>query len=551
MGNLSLHKIFKILQKKLFWFFWILFFVVFHSTAQNAPKVTSTIDSTKILIGEQINFTVDVEVDTTAQVVFPEAKAFLPLEVIESYPVDTSRNKDRYNLIKKYALTQFDSGSYMLPRQQILVNNTPFFTDSIQIDVNTVLVDTTKQKMYDIKPIIAVEKNYSGWLSYLWWFLGIAIVGSFVYWFFFRKKPLSEEEKVALLPPFDRAMLELKKLEESKYLIQSEHKQYYSELTNIVRAYIEEDVHISALESTTDELIQKIEMLKDSGALKIEKETIKQFQQVLKTADLVKFAKSKPENNIAEADRKAIEQIVVKTKEGLPEPTEEDLQNDEEYLLQLTQKKRKRKIIIAGAASLLLVLMVTAGAIGFFGFHTVKDTVLGHPTKALLEGEWVASEYGYPPIELEAPEVLKRFELPIPKEAKASIHSNQTFAYGTLTDHFYIMASVTTFNKDVEFDLQKAIDGSIALFEAEGAKNIITKQDKFETLTGKEGIKVYGSMLMKGPESTKEQKQQYTLLSFAENGGFQQLVIVHKDDNRYAQDVVQRILNSINFKAIN
>ena len=53
----------------------------------------------------------------------------------------------------------------------------------------------------------------------------------------------------------------LKKLENSKYLIQDEYKQYYSELTGIVRSYLEEDVHVSALESTTDQLIEKLEML--------------------------------------------------------------------------------------------------------------------------------------------------------------------------------------------------------------------------------------------------------------------------------------------------
>src|SRR5690606_18776156 len=266
--------------------------------AQVEPRVTSTIDSTQIKIGEQINYKILVEADSTAQVVFPEGQTFAPLEMTESYPVHTIANHDKYNLIQKYALTQFDSGHYTITRQQVLINNIPFLTDSLQVDVTTIVVDTLKQKMFDINPIVEVEKKGdNGWLKYLLLsVLVLLLIGFLVYWFIFRKKPLTEEEKVALLPPYERAMLELKKLDESKYIIQSEYKEYYTELTNIVRSYIEDDVHISALESTTDELINKLEMLKDAGSLKIDEDTIKQFQRVLKTADLVKFAKSTPQS---------------------------------------------------------------------------------------------------------------------------------------------------------------------------------------------------------------------------------------------------------------
>ena len=95
-----------------------------------------------------------------------------------------------------------------------------------------------------------------------------------------------------MLPPYERAMLELKKLENSKYLIQDEYKQYYSELTDIVRSYLEEDVHVSALESTTDQLIDKLELLKDAGELQLDEDTILQFKRILQTADLGKICKN-------------------------------------------------------------------------------------------------------------------------------------------------------------------------------------------------------------------------------------------------------------------
>ncbi|WP_439647536.1 hypothetical protein [Abyssalbus ytuae] len=519
--------------------------------SQKSPTIITAVDSTKIKIGEQINYKILVEADSTAQIVFPEGQTFSPLEMVEEYPVDTLKNQDKFNLIKKYALTQFDSGHYTIPKQRVLVNNIPHFTDSLLVEVASVQVDTTKQKMYDIKPLVEVEKQSTGkWVKYaLWSLLALLLIGFILYWFVFRKKPLTEEEKIALLPPYDRALLELKNLDESKYLIQSEYKEYYSELTNIVRSYIEDDVHISALESTTDELINKLEMLKDAGSLKIDNETIKQFQRVLKTADLVKFAKSKPDSTIIESDRKAVEQIVVKTKEAIPEPTEEELLANEQYLAELEQKKQRKKIIIAAIAGVFLLLATTAGFIGYYGFKHVKDTVIGHPTKELLEGEWIYSEYGYPSISIETPKVLKRIQIPYPEEAKQMIQSNQAFAYGSMVDNFYILVSSLTFNKGVENpDLKSIIENTIASMEKGGAKNVVVKEEKFTTSSEKEGLKAYGSMDVENKLLNKTVKSEYVILNFAQNGGFEQVIITYKQGDRYAEDIVNRIINSIDFK---
>src|SRR5690606_9814486 len=160
----------------------------------------------------------------------------------------------------------------------IEINGKGFLTDSLLVNVETVPVDTLAQKMYDIKDLMVVEKSNSElWKLILGILLGLIVLGGLLYWFVLRKKPLTEAEKVALLPAYDRALLELKKLENSRYLIQDEYKQYYTELTNIVRSYLEEGVHISALESTTDELIGKLEMRKDAGELKLDDDTLAQF----------------------------------------------------------------------------------------------------------------------------------------------------------------------------------------------------------------------------------------------------------------------------------
>jgi len=519
-------------------------------SAQESPRISTEIDTTFIKIGEQVQWKVTVDIDSTDFVIFPEGQTFSPLETVEAFATDTTRNKDRLTLQKIYALTQFDSGAYKLPSQRIDINGTGFMTDSSLINVATVPVDTLNQKMYDIKPIINVEKsNYTFWKYLLIGLLILLILGGLFYWFVLRKKPLTEEEKVALLPPYDRALLELKKLENSKYLIQDEYKQYYSELTTIVRSYLEEDAHVTALESTTGQLIEKLELLKDAGELKLDDDTIKQFQQILQTADLVKFAKNKPSTSVAEQDRKLVEQIVEKTHEALPEPTEEELLEQAEYQEELERKAKKKKIQIAviSAVAVILIGITIAGV--KFGFGYLKDTVLGHPTKELLEGEWVQSSYGFPPIQLETPQVLVRQKIKLPAEAKAAIADIQAFEYRSPIALFNIgTTSITLAQQDIEPEFDKTIEQILSNFESQGAKNIITKQEEFTTISGVKGVKVFGSGKFPMPGSEELIDGEYAVLLFGGKGFQQYVILTWLEEDTYAQEIVDRILTSVEVK---
>lgn len=527
----------------------LLFLLPIKGRAQSDPKVNAEVDTLSIKIGEQIQYKITVEADSTDVVFFPEGQTFSPLETVEAIMADTIKNEEKVILQKIYALTQFDSGAYTIPPQRIAINEQPFFTDSFQVKVADVAVDTTKQKMYDIKPLIEVERsNADMWLTALWILLGLIVVGGLVYWFFLRKKPLTEEEKVALLPPYDRALMELKKLENSKYLIQDEYKQYYSELTDIVRAYLEEDVHVSAMESTTSELITKLEMLKDAGELNLDDDTIHQFQKILQTADLVKFAKSKPATSLAEHDRKIVEQIVIKTHEALPEPTEEDLLLNEEYLEELAKKKQRKRMYWAAAIFIGIIVMGSVFSVAYFGAKKVRDTVFGYPTKDLLEGEWVASSYGFPPILMETPDVLVRKEIELPKETEELIKELQTFSYGSYVGIFSVSTSSITFkeqNEDPNFEA--IIVSTLNKFEQLGFKNIITKQEEFVTQSGVKGLKTYGSGFFGEPDGDSK-KAKYNILSFGGKGFIQQIVITWEDGDEYAEEIVERILTSLDVK---
>ena len=519
--------------------------------AQDSPRITTAVDTASIRIGEQLHWTVAVEVDTTAQVIFPEGQTFSPLETVEAFKTDTTRKNSRMLLEKTYALTQFDSGAYLLPTQRLEIDGRGYFTDSLLISVATVPVDTVNQKMYDIKPMMGVEANRFGWLKWVGLvLLGLLLAGA-LYWFVFRKKPLSEEAQEALLPPYERALKELKRLETSKYLIQDEYKQYYTELTDIVRAYLEEEVHVSALESTTDQLMNKLELLRDSGKLELEQETLVQFRKILETADLVKFARSKPPVQKAEEDRTRVEQIVRKTKEALPEPTEEELLQQEEYRAEIAAREKRKKIRIAAVAAAAVLLISLVGSMSYFGFQNVKDYLIGNPSKSLLEGEWIASSYGYPPVILETPEVLFRREVELPPETRAAIQEMDAFAYNNPGANLSIAAVSTLFTKaDTPPDFDQAVDQVLAGFEQNGARNIITKQEEFTTVSGVKGLRVFGRGDFKIPDSGEYVKGKYTVLLFGGNGFLQQVVISWEDGDSYAEQIVERILETVEVKTV-
>lgn len=517
--------------------------------AQDLPRVVSEADTTIIKIGEQIRFKVTVEADTTSTVIFPEGQTFSPLETVEAYKTDTTLRNNRMTLHKIYALTQFDSGTYLLPTQRIEINGKGYFTDSLQVSVATVPVDTLTQKMYDIKPLMEVERSYADtWKIVLLVLFGLLVISGLVYWFFFKKKPLTEEEKAALLPPYDRALLELKRLEHSKYLIQDEFKQYYTELTGIVRSYLEEDVHVTALESTTAQLIDKLQLLKDAGQLKLDDQTIQQFKKILETADLVKFAKSKPATTVAEQDRKAVEELVVRTHEALPEPTEEELEQQEETRELKRRQKQKRKYALAAAAVLGLIMLGGGMAVAYYGFGFVRDSVLGHPSKSLLEGEWVNSSYGYPPINLETPEVLLREQTNLTAAAQAGIKEMMEFEYVSSENWFMVGVASITLNQQDDPDYDAAVDNVLKEFEKKGARNIITKQEEFTTLSGISGIKVYGSGTFFAEGSEDPVKGEYAIYLFGGKGFRQQVVVSWEEEDPYAAEMAKRITKSIDVK---
>ena len=542
-------------MKRLLYYTFLLAFPMLY--AQEVKVETNT---KNIKIGEQIQYKVSVETPADTPVSFPEGQTFAPLEMVKTRAADTLRDGGKYRLVKEYYLTQFDEGKYTIPSQKIRINNKDYFTDSLLVEVHTVAIDTLKQPLYDIKPIQEVKKPFTsyGWILTIIATVLLLLIVAFVYFVFIRKKKFPFLQTQKKLPPFDRAIQDLKELQNSKYLIQSQHKEYYTRLTDIVKAYLEEEVHILAKESTTDELLAKINLLQEKGKLNLNQETITNLKRVLQTADLVKFAKNKPSDDNAEYDRETIENVVIKTKEAIPlEPTDEQAINEaRQKALVLKRQKRKKLLIRIGVGILLFFLL---GGVGlYFGYRTLKNWLFNPYVAELNEGKWVTSDYGYPITELTTPKVLMRKQIVDITGFKPIIHSQSTFYFGSLNSELYIMTNIITFVKETGGNSSERGDGNISLdpqlvneivlaqLDKAGAKNITTLQEEYTTPAGVKGMKVFGEMTLPDKNGNPF-KANYELYSFTENGALQQLLITYINDFN-AKAIAKRVVNSIAFK---
>ena len=542
-------------MKRLLYYTFLLAFPMLY--AQEVKVETNT---KNIKIGEQIQYKVSVETPADTPVSFPEGQTFAPLEMVKTRAADTLRDGGKYRLVKEYYLTQFDEGKYTIPSQKIRINNKDYFTDSLLVEVHTVAIDTLKQPLYDIKPIQEVKKPFTsyGWILTIIAAVLLLLIVAFVYFVFIRKKKFPFLQTQKKLPPFDRAIQDLKELQNSKYLIQSQHKEYYTRLTDIVKAYLEEEVHILAKESTTDELLAKINLLQEKGKLNLNQETITNLKRVLQTADLVKFAKNKPSDDNAEYDRETIENVVIKTKEAIPlEPTDEQAINEaRQKALVLKRQKRKKLLIRIGVGILLFFLL---GGVGlYFGYRTLKNWLFNPYVAELNEGKWVTSDYGYPITELTTPKVLMRKQIVDITGFKPIIHSQSTFYFGSLNSELYIMTNIITFVKETGGNSSERGDGNISLdpqlvneivlaqLDKAGAKNITTLQEEYTTPAGVKGMKVFGEMTLPDKNGNPF-KANYELYSFTENGALQQLLITYINDFN-AKAIAKRVVNSIAFK---
>ena len=512
----------------------------------NAQEASNSVDTTSIKIGEQINYKIKIKLDSLDQINFPKAKDFSPFELINEFKVDTNYLDKKFIISKQFALTFFDSGTYYIPSQKLNLLNKEIELDSFKITINDVKIDTTKQGLYDIKPIMKSNTQFD-FLFWLYILMFIIIICIFLH---FKNQILSfftiQKLEVEYLTPYEKAVSELSKIKKLNNLSELDIKTYYSNLTFVIRNFIEEKIIDNALECTTKELIQKLSLLKTSKKLNFSNSTLKNIEDVFSRADLVKFAKFVPDNQSASIDLEILTKELENIKSILPQPSKEELEKNlkiQEELRRKRLKNRNNKIAIYSLLSLLLIYLLTSI---IYGFTYVNDKILQKQNLIFLESDnWVSSSYGAPPITISTPEVLIRnTDSLIFSLVEAS--SKSEFSYNNIEDPLNII--LTNFKlpaNSSSIKLQDVMMRSIETIEKLGVKNIITKFEKFQTPNEAEGLMIYGSADFPLDKPNQFRKSKYKIFGFINNQDYKQIFISWEENDNYIIEIIERIVNSI------
>ncbi len=287
----------------------VLFGCLFPVFAFGQVSVKAKIDSSTLLIGQQTDIQLELVQPKNTKTTFPVIKDTLlaGLEVLKVSKNDTVIVDNKEKITSTITITAFDSAIYQIPSFIFIHGKDTLKTNSLSLKIIPVAVDTTKQNLYDIKPIYEFPADYTQIIVIIALILLLIIAAIFLFFYLKKRKKqtpqviVKEEEPVVEINPKEEALHALEQIQKDKIWQQGKIKEYYTDITQVVRLYIERQLGIIALEMTTDEILFDLKK-------KINTDVFKVLKGLLTTADLVKFAKFVPnEDDYEKAIKRAFE----------------------------------------------------------------------------------------------------------------------------------------------------------------------------------------------------------------------------------------------------
>jgi len=259
----------------------------------------------EILIGDQILFSLEIPEDIGNDIIFPDLNDTLiaGIEIIKESDLLNIRGEENY-LIKEYTITSFDDSLFLLYPFEFLVDGKIIKSNPVRLKVSSFIpdssalskIDTTGQfPLFDIEGTINTPLTFNEFIHRFWvYILGIFLViaAFFIYRYFKKRKRLNQtpvKNAEIIRPAHETTLEQLDELKNKELHKKEDLKPFYSELSMIIRSYIEKRFNIDAVESVTSEIIN--EFLKTEYA---DEKTLNNLNELLGLSDLVKFAKRKP-----------------------------------------------------------------------------------------------------------------------------------------------------------------------------------------------------------------------------------------------------------------
>jgi hypothetical protein len=285
--------------------------------AQNV-QVESKLDKASMPIGAQTVLHVAAHIPAKSAITFPQLRDSIgKIKIVKGLKPDTAFDKNNpasETITHNYAITCFDTGHYVIPELELHTATGTFKTGKVNLKITAVPVDTTKT-FYDIKQPFVVHYTFWDWLRDHWiWVVLVAVillaVPGLIY--FLRKRPEVIIKKAPVVSTLEDITLNKLYALRDKKLWQQNVKLYHTELVDILHKYLEKRYGIHTEEKTTAEILSSLQektMTDSAGNL---------LAQILKLADLVKFAKENPSPDENEQQMDAAIDFIGQAKEESP-----------------------------------------------------------------------------------------------------------------------------------------------------------------------------------------------------------------------------------------
>ncbi len=337
-----------------------------------SAHVEAVIDSVQMVVGEQTCIHVTASVKNGQPVLFPQLKSGQMLggvEVVEVPKVDTVEAADGYLKVTQHIrVTAWDDSLYYIPAMTVKVNGKEEQSKSLALKVLTVEVDTIHpNQFFGPRDVQDNPFRWSEWSNLLWLTFLLVLLYVLCWLALLRlrsKKPIVLKVRIRkIVPPHQKALDGIEKLKkEGNALVGSAYggekadveglKAYYSELTDILRVYMQERFGFNAMEMTSAEIIERIES-SDEKDVKIE-----ELRSLLETSDLVKFAKYTVD--MSESDRNLMSAV-----NFINETKQENVATEERIEPTITEQQRqtlRMRVSLKWAIALLVIAIVALTA---------------------------------------------------------------------------------------------------------------------------------------------------------------------------------------------
>ena len=298
-------------------------------------SVKASTDSTQMMIGDQIKLRLEVDQPRSMIIDFPVPGDTLTpqIEVMERSMIDTFTlsEAEEIKLIQSLTITSFDTGLHRIPAFYFRLHHDgridSLETQAFDLLVYGMEIDTTLGPT-DIKRPYAAPVTLKEVTPYI---LGVILAAALLFFIFYYLRMRKNNRSLFSLlerpkdPPHVTALRALDRIKEQKLWQNDKIKQYYSEVSDVLRVYIENRFDIPAMEQTSVETLQAFKKQREL----ISGKSLDELQQILSLADLVKFAKYAPlpdDNNMTMVHAYF---FVNETKPEEPKQTEPDDEDEE------------------------------------------------------------------------------------------------------------------------------------------------------------------------------------------------------------------------------